>query len=97
MAASSSSYELWLSDKLLSLNPDCDTDVFVTYISSILDEDDTPTEEKKESLGSILGEVVVRLINKYCNCVIWSRGDESNSNIIIIIIVGKRSTRIPLH
>ena len=93
MAASSSSYELWLSDKLLSLNPDCDTDVFVTYISSILDEADTPTEEKKESLGSILGEVVVRLINKYC--IIWILG--SNSNIKIIIIVGKRSTRIPLH
>ncbi|XP_046584280.1 LOW QUALITY PROTEIN: coiled-coil domain-containing protein 43-like [Haliotis rubra] len=57
MAASVSPYEEWLSQKLISLNPDVDGEVFVTYISGILDTD-TSNEEKKESLEGIIAEVV---------------------------------------
>ncbi|XP_046350910.1 coiled-coil domain-containing protein 43-like [Haliotis rufescens] len=57
MAASVSPYEEWLAQKLISLNPDVDGEVFVTYISGILDTD-TSNEEKKESLEGIIAEVV---------------------------------------
>ncbi|XP_041361195.1 coiled-coil domain-containing protein 43-like [Gigantopelta aegis] len=82
MAASSSPYDLWLSDKLLSLNPDCDTDVFVSYISAILDETDTPIEEKKESLGSIIGEVVSQDQDAVCEELIqkWNEFQKQKKN-----------------
>lgn len=54
-------YESWLTEKLLSLNPDTDTDVFVSYITGILDED-TSEDEKKESLIDLIGQVVVNVI-----------------------------------
>jgi len=58
MAASIGPYEEWLTEKLLSLNPDTDTDVFVSYITGILEED-TSEEEKRESLVDFIGQVVV--------------------------------------
>ena len=58
MAASIGPYEEWLTEKLLSLNPDTDTDVFVSYITRILEED-TSEEEKRESLVDFIGQVVV--------------------------------------
>lgn len=51
-------FDTWLSEKLLNLNQDVDLDVFVSYISGIL-EADTPEDEKSESLFGILGELVV--------------------------------------
>lgn len=61
MAASMDSYETWLTEKLLSLNPDTDTDVFVSYISGILEED-TTEDEKRESLIDFIGQVVVNML-----------------------------------
>ena len=58
MAASIGPYEEWLTEKLLSLNPDTDTDVFVSYLTGILEED-TSEEEKRESLVDFIGQVVV--------------------------------------
>ena len=62
MAASLEGYETWLTEKLLSVNPDADTDVFVSYITGILEEE-SPDAEKKESIVELLGQVVVRLKN----------------------------------
>ena len=59
MTASMEGFETWLTEKLLSVNPDTDTDVFVSYITGILEEE-SPQEEKKESLADILGQVVVK-------------------------------------
>lgn len=66
MAASMGAYETWLTDKLLSLNPDTDTDVFVSYITGILDED-SPEAEKKESVLELIGQVVVTANFFYAN------------------------------
>ncbi|OWF51689.1 coiled-coil domain-containing protein 43-like [Mizuhopecten yessoensis] len=57
MATSMSPYDQWLADKLLSLNPEVDTDVFVMYISSMLEED-SPADEKRESILELLAEVL---------------------------------------
>lgn len=54
-------FDTWLSQKLLKLNPDVDLDVFVCYISGIL-EADTPDDEKAESIFGILGELAVILV-----------------------------------
>jgi len=61
MATSLEPYDKWLEEKLLSLNPEIDTDVFVTYIKGILDED-APDDEKKESILDLLGEMLVSLL-----------------------------------
>ena len=58
MAASMERFESWLTEKLLSVNPDTDTDVFVSYIAGILEEE-SPEAEKKESILDLLGQVVV--------------------------------------
>jgi hypothetical protein len=60
MAASTAAFESWLTEKLLSLNPDTDTDVFVSYITGILDEDSS-SDEKKESITELIGQVVVMI------------------------------------
>ncbi|XP_050402298.1 coiled-coil domain-containing protein 43 [Patella vulgata] len=50
-------YEKWLCDKLLELNPDTDTEVFVTYIIGIL-ESESDEEEQKESLAEFLTSLI---------------------------------------
>ena len=59
MAASSSgTFDAWLSQELLILNPDIDLDVFVTYIKGVLDTDDSD-EEKKDAISGLLAECTV--------------------------------------
>ena len=58
MATSATTFEKWLEGKLLQINPEIDTDVFVTYINGMLDED-CSEEEKMESIGDLLAGVVV--------------------------------------
>ncbi|XP_025090115.1 coiled-coil domain-containing protein 43-like [Pomacea canaliculata] len=57
MATSMESFDIWLTEKLTSLSPDFDTDVFVSYIVSILDTE-TPTEETAENIKEILAQVL---------------------------------------
>lgn len=59
MAAASVSFEDWLGERLTSLNPEVDTEVFVTYITGIL-ETETDEEDTRESILGILGEVLVK-------------------------------------
>lgn len=59
MAAASVGFEDWLGEKLTSLNPEVDTEVFVTYITGIL-ETETDEEDTRESIMDILGEVLVK-------------------------------------
>lgn len=56
MAASVTEFEPWLNDKLKSLNTD--EGVFGSYISGILDAEDT-LDDKKDALEGILSEFVV--------------------------------------
>ena len=58
MATKQQPFEEWLCAKLLSLDPEIDTDVFVMYINGILETDDS-SEEKKDSMSEILAEVFV--------------------------------------
>ena len=51
-------FDSWLSTKLSVLNPDTDLEVFVQYIRGIV-EDDTPNEDKVESISGILSEITV--------------------------------------
>lgn len=69
MAAASASFEDWLAEKLTSLNPEVDTEVFVTYIIGIL-ETETDAEDTRESVMDILGEVLVNSLYVYNNNLI---------------------------
>ena len=51
-------FNTWLSEKLLSFNKDVDLDVFVEYITGIL-ETETSRDDKSESLEGIIGEILV--------------------------------------
>ena len=53
------SFNTWLSEKLLCINRDVDLDVFVEYITGIL-ETDISRDDKNESLEGIIGEILVR-------------------------------------
>jgi len=52
------SFDTWLSQKLLRINKEVDLDVFVEYITAIL-ETDTSRDDKNESLEGIIGEILV--------------------------------------
>jgi len=52
------SFNAWLSEKLLCINKDVDLDVFVEYITGIL-ETDTSRDDKNESLEGIVSEILV--------------------------------------
>ena len=58
MATSTGAYDVWLTDKLTSLSPEFDTDVFVSYIISILDTDSS-ADETSENIEEILSQVLV--------------------------------------
>lgn len=64
MATSMESFDIWLTEKLTSLSPDFDTDVFVSYIVSILDTE-TPTEETAENIKEILAQVLVKIEEEF--------------------------------
>ncbi|ESN96354.1 hypothetical protein HELRODRAFT_163408 [Helobdella robusta] len=51
-------FDAWLSEKLLSFNPDTDLDIFVSYITGIL-ETETVEDEKINSLSELLSELLV--------------------------------------
>ncbi|XP_063406907.1 coiled-coil domain-containing protein 43-like [Mytilus edulis] len=90
MATSQQPFEEWLCAKLLSLDPEIDTDVFVMYINGILDTDD-PSDEKKESMSEILSEVFpdnfsdvcAEVYNKYeeINGLAASKDDSDSENL----------------
>ena len=52
-------FDSWLSKKLTNINSDVDLEVFVSYITGILDTD-ISNEDKNESIAGILGEITVR-------------------------------------
>lgn len=57
MAAAGDNFSDWLNDKLQKLNTD--ETVFGTYITGILEGDES-NEEKVEALEGILSEIIVR-------------------------------------
>lgn len=58
MAASLSDFVPWLNDKLRSLKTD--EGVFGSYISSILESEES-VDDKKDALEGILSEIVVSI------------------------------------
>ena len=58
----SGTFDVWLTEKLTSVSPDIDTDVFVGYIIGILDED--VDEDTEESIVELLSGVLVSFINR---------------------------------
>ncbi|KAK3780204.1 hypothetical protein RRG08_010598 [Elysia crispata] len=52
----SGTFDVWLTDKLTSVSPDIDTDVFVSYIIGILDEN--TEEDTEDSIVELLSGVV---------------------------------------
>lgn len=64
MATAASEFEPWLNDKLKALNTD--ESVFGSYISGILDGDES-FDDKKEALEGILSEIVVRITLTHCD------------------------------
>ncbi|XP_033727569.1 coiled-coil domain-containing protein 43-like [Pecten maximus] len=79
MATSTAPYDQWLADKLLSLNPEVDTDVFVMYISSMLDED-SPADEKRESILELLAEVLETDREQACDEIMKKYDETHNQN-----------------
>ncbi|XP_060084033.1 coiled-coil domain-containing protein 43-like [Ylistrum balloti] len=80
MATSTTPYDQWLADKLLSLNPEVDTDVFVMYISSMLDED-SPADEKRESILELLAEVLETDREQVCDDIIKKYEEIHNETV----------------
>ncbi|CAC5386043.1 unnamed protein product [Mytilus coruscus] len=76
MATSQQPFEEWLCAKLLSLDPEIDTDVFVMYINGILETDDS-SDEKKESMSEILSEVFPENSSDIC-AEVYSKWEEIN-------------------
>ncbi|XP_062566227.1 coiled-coil domain-containing protein 43-like [Saccostrea cucullata] len=74
MAAATVDFDVWLAEKLTSLNPEVDTEVFVSYIIGIL-ETETDAEDTKESIMDILGEVLESERESVCEEVIqrWNK------------------------
>lgn len=74
MAAASVSFEDWLGERLTSLNPEVDTEVFVTYITGIL-ETETDEEDTRESILGILGEVLEEEKETVCDEIVqrWNQ------------------------
>ena len=52
-------FDTWISKKLTAVNPEVDLEVFSSYIKGILEDTDTPQNEKEESLIGILSQIVV--------------------------------------
>lgn len=63
-AAISGDFAVWLGNKLKDLNTD--ENVFGSYISGILDSDETE-DEKNEALQSILSDIVQNVSKKKTN------------------------------
>ncbi|XP_022318032.1 coiled-coil domain-containing protein 43-like [Crassostrea virginica] len=79
MAAASVGFEDWLGEKLTSLNPEVDTEVFVTYITGIL-ETETDEEDTRESIMDILGEVLESEKEAVCDEVIQRWNQEQSKS-----------------
>ena len=60
-APSEDEFSKWLSTKLKKINPDVDLDVFVPYLTGILETEDTEKEEMEESIQGFLSEITVRM------------------------------------
>ena len=61
MAASiDETFNTWLSKKLFEINKDVDLDVFVSYITGIL-ETEISEDDRNESLSGILSEIVMNV------------------------------------
>ncbi|CAG9784223.1 unnamed protein product [Diatraea saccharalis] len=67
MAAAANDFEPWLSDKLKSLKTD--EGIFGSYISGILESEES-TDEKKDALEGILSEIVEKDISIHVNEII---------------------------
>ena len=52
-------FDTWISKKLTAVNPEVDLEVFSSYIKGILEDTDTPQNDKEESLIGILSQIVV--------------------------------------
>ena len=72
MASKKHVFEEWLSEKLKSL--ELDTDIYVDYFCSVLDETKTDIEVK-ELLQDILEGVLVRLFK------LWAAPDSGHSRL----------------
>ena len=54
-------FSVYLSDKLQKINPDVDLDVFVPYLTGILETEDIDQEEREESIQGFLAEISVNI------------------------------------
>ena len=54
-------FSVYLSAKLQKINPDVDLDVFVPYLTGILETEDTDQEEMEESIQGFLAEISVNV------------------------------------
>jgi hypothetical protein len=74
-------FNTWLSDKLFKLNNDVDLEVFVSYITGIL-ETETSHEDQHESLMDIISEILPdNSIAEHCSEIIdkWTELTESSA------------------
>lgn len=79
-------YDVWLTETLIATSSDIDTDVFVSYIVGIL-EDDEPNEEKEESItGLLCGVVEPDVASQLCAAILtkWDsqeKGEDSKEAV----------------
>ena len=61
-------FSVYLSDKLQKINPDVDLDVFVPYLTGILETEDIDQEEMEESIQGFLAEISVNIPFSVIHC-----------------------------
>jgi hypothetical protein len=81
-ASSSGNFDAWLSEKLQNLNAEVDLEVFVSYISGIL-ESEPSEDEQIESLSGILAEISEEDLDKNCKEIVtkWKEFDETSGAV----------------
>jgi len=76
MSAIEGPYDVWLTDTLTSASSDIDTDVFVGYIISMLEEEDSTEEDTSEAItGLLCGVVEEKVAADLCSTIMdkWSK------------------------
>ncbi|KAL5018532.1 hypothetical protein ScPMuIL_004254 [Solemya velum] len=77
MATPCENFAGWLEGKLKSVDAEIDTDVLVSYLIGILEEEDLSNEERKESISEFLGEIPESDREALCDDVIEKWGARS--------------------
>lgn len=88
MASATDNFSSWLGNKLKDLNTD--ENVFGSYITGILDSDET-NDEKNEALQGILSEIMEN-VGLFCKLITYLTKSIRKCNTMVFFL-GKRNSK----